>query len=921
MKQKLIVFISLLFTINFVYSQDLSLTYSFDFKEISLLTALKRIEQESSFTIYFKKEWIENKQINMNYQYKSLKDILDDLLEPMELFYTTHDGAIYITKDKEIITDFPFIYSSTQQQNTLPAGLVFKNDYTFQSDSLYQGKVIVIGKQSKYVRNQNILISGQIKDIEGKPVKDALVYTDDAKSSAVSDENGNYLLSLGNGKNILFVQRIGYNLIKASVVGYSDGQLDFVMTEDLITLNEVEIRTDRAKNITNPLMGISKMKIEDVKNVPFVLGEKDIIGVAISYPGIQKTGEAAAGFNVRGGKSDQNLILLDGNTVYNINHFFGFFSAFNSDLLQSMDIFTGSMPAEYGGRLSSIFKIETKTPNRKKLNFEIGVSPVTSKFKAEFPIIKDKASLMVGIRNTYSNWILRLIDNVEFNQNRVSFYDLNLVYSHLLDEKNELKLTLYNSNDYFNIASDTLLNFSDFTYRNNIGSVKWNHTIDENRETELHIGYTNYNYNLTNTESEINAFNQTYSISEYNTKFIYSHFLGEDVNLKTGLESKLYGVNPGTKDPIGLGSEVATVNVQEDTGLETALFAGLSYSFSGKINLDFGLRLSNFLMMGARQVPVYNEGSLKIPDNVIDTLNYGSNEIVEDHWQLDYRLSIGYIITKNSSIKASLNRTTQYIHSLTNSASLSPTDIWVLSSNFIQPQTANQVSLGFYQNLNQNMYEASVDVYYKLMNNLVDFKTGAEFLLNENIEQAVLQGPGRAYGLEFSLKKSGKLNGWLNYTYSRSFIQLDGIYADETINRGEFFPTNYDQPHSANLVANYKFTQRISLSLNGAYKTGRPVTFPTGEYDFKDINIVHYGDRNEFRIPYYFRIDAGINLEEGHKINKNLHSTWSFSVYNLLGRNNVYSIYFDNSNGVLRGYQLTIFNQPIPTLTFNLRLL
>ncbi|HET8859988.1 TonB-dependent receptor [Marivirga sp.] len=923
MKKVLLLLLVFISTLEILKAQVPDQKYNFKFDSLLTVNALKQIEDKSGFQIYYKTNWLEGKYTTADLQNASIEQVLSVVLTPLELFSFIDASGIYITSDKKIVSKFPLIEEAIKadEQGVPPAGLMFKNDYVIKSDSLYRGRVITVGKQANFKENTKSLISGKVTDIYNNPIKDAIIYTKDMNSSTTSDDSGNFLLSVSSGKVSLRVQRMGYIPVNASVVVYSDGQLDFVMSDDIITLNEVSVLGGMRRNVSDPMMGVNKMNIEDVKNVPVILGEKDIINVATTYPGIQKSGEAAAGFNVRGGKSDQNLILYDGNTVYNINHFFGFFSAFNSDLLQSLDIYTSSIPAEFGGRLSSIFDINTKTPSMKDFNFELGVSPITAKLKTEIPIIENKAGLMLGFRATYSNWILKRLQNVQFNQNRVSFSDFSAVYAHQLDKDNSVKLSLYNSNDYFNIATDTLLNFSDFRYQNNLASVKWNHTFDEYNESEFRVGYTGYNYQLQNAESDVNAFEQTYGLQELNTKFTFSHYYKSNGNFKFGLESKLYNINPGTKTALNDSSEVSAVNIQSDKGIESALFASSTYSPVKSLKLDLGLRFSNFMMLGARNVPIYLDDALYNSDNIIDSISYGPNEIVKDYWELDYRLSLSYLLNKKNSFKASFNKTTQYIHSLSNSASLSPTDIWVLSNTYIKPQISNQFAIGFYKNLDDNKYETSIDLYYKFMQNLIDFKTGSNFILNENVEQVVLQGPGRSYGAEFSIKKSGDLNGWFNYTYSRAFIKLDGDFVEETINQGQYFRTNYDQPHAVNLVANYKLTQRVSLSMNGSYKTGRPITYPTGEYTYRGKKVIHYGNRNAFRIPDYFRIDFGINLEEGHKLTKNLHSSWSLSIYNLLGRDNIYSVYFDYQNNELQGYELSVFNRPIPTLTFNLRFL
>jgi hypothetical protein len=416
-----------------------------------------------------------------------------------------------------------------------------------------------------------------------------------------------------------------------------------------------------------------------------------------------------------------------------------------------------------------------------------------------------------------------------------------------------------------------------------------------------------------------NSFKQDFDISELTGKYLLDFFINEKHTLKAGIESKFYKVNPGSLQPTNSVSEITTKNIQREKGIETGIFLSDKYDLNKKINLDIGLRFNNFVSLGAKDVFVYEENAPRVRASVIDTLDFSENEIIKNFNGLDYRFAARYSLNKKSSIKASYNKVRQYLHSLSNAASVSPTDIWVISNYHIDPQTSDQLSLGYFQNFLDNSLETSVEFYYKQLNNLVDFKVGADFLLNNQIEADVLQGEGRSYGMELSLKKKGKLNGWINYTFARSLLRLNGDFPDEIINQGDYFPTNYDKPHTLNVVANYKLTKRVSFSLNSNFTSGRPVTYPVGTYNFKGSEVVHYSDRNSFRIPDYFRVDIGINLEEGHRVNKSYHSYWSFSVYNLLGRDNPFSVFFDVRDGEVYGYQLIVFGNPIPIVTFNLR--
>jgi len=651
--------------------------------------------------------------------------------------------------------------------------------------------------------------------------------------------------------------------------------------------------------------------------MPIVLGERDILKVATSTAGVQTVGEGAAGIHVRGGKSDQNLMLFDGATIYNSNHFFGFFSAFNSDAIEGMDIYKSSMPAEYGGRLSAVFDIESKKANTEEFKLTAAFSPITAKATVEIPLIKEKAGLMIGGRASYSNWILQRINNASFRENEAAFSDLTSRFDYQVNDKNSLRVSVYLSQDKFRLNSDTIFSFSDFSYRNLLSSLAWKHIHSANLESNLTFTSSRYDYELESNQIPENSFSQNFDIAEVNGKYVIDYYINDAHTIKAGVEAKSYSINPGSLNPNNPFSEITSTNVQQDRGFETGLFISDNYRINKKLTLDLGIRFNNFLALGGKDVLLYETNQPKISSSIIDTLNFSQNEIIKSFNGFDYRVAGRYSLNDNASIKGSFNRTRQYLHSLSNAASISPTDIWVVSNFHIDPQLADQFSLGYFQNFLNNKLETSLEVYYKDLENLVDFKIGSDFLLNNQIETDILQGDGISYGIELSLKKKGRLNGWINYTYARSFIKLDGRFPDEIVNEGSFFPTNFDKPHTLNLVANYKFTKRVSFSLNSNFTSGRPVTYPVGKYNFQGTEVVHYSDRNAFRIPDYFRVDIGINLEEGHRKNKFYHSYWSFSVYNLLGRDNPFSVFFDVENGEVNGYQLIVFGSPIPIITFN----
>jgi hypothetical protein len=744
------------------------------------------------------------------------------------------------------------------------------------------------------------------------------VRTKDNKHRAVTNESGRYQLKLPSGLNQLVVSPMGHVQVERKIMIYSDGSLDFTAPESINLLNEVFIDINRDRSTRTAITGVNIINAESIKTIPTILGERDIIKVATLLPGIKTAGEGAQGFNVRGGKSDENLILLDDGLLYNPFHFFGFFSAVNSYTIHDATIYKGSIPPEYGGRLSSVFDIETKEPDMEKFSGQGGIGPVTSKLTANIPIVEGKASVLVGGRATYSNWILRSLKDQNLKNSEASFYDGLVKYQHNINEKNTLKATLYYSQDKFSITSDSLN-----TYSNTMGSLKWNHSFSDKHKASLLFTHTRYKFNINFQDDDgLNSFDYGYDINETMGKLKFDYKLSKNHELTYGISSKLYNTSPGYRNPTNPNSLLESKKLDEEKGLESALFLADEFEVSKKLLIKAGLRFSNFSALGKSTQNVYQKGLPKTEATVAETRQYDNNEIIKTYNGLEPRLSARYYLFKDFSVKASYDKNYQYIHLLSTNTTQSPTDTWKLSDFNIKPQTADQYSLGFFKNFtyNKDFFELSVEGYYKKLDNILDYKVGSELTLNRNLETEVLQGEGKAYGVELLVKKtSGRLNGWLGYTYSRTFLKLDGDFQENRINGGDFYPANFDKPHDFSLILNYKFTERYSISANFIYQTGRPITYPIGNYEYNNGEYVLYSDRNKYRIPDYYRMDIGFNIEGNHKKNKLAHSFWNISIYNVLGRNNPYSVYFVTEDGDVKGRKTSIFSIPVPTVTYNFK--
>lgn len=906
-------------------SQNLDSTVTLNLDQAKLSEALPKLEELTGFKFYYDESWLDSIHVSIQAESQPLQVVLDQMLNGTQISHFIQDSDVILSKNTVIISEPKILQtgkSSERNSKNTEMGLVFVQEYqnVDVDESDVENYVYDIGSRTEMVIGSQATIAGYVRNAENnEPIIGTLVYIKEPFQATTTDANGFYSISLPTGKHTLLFQYAGMKTTQRNIVLFSNGSLHVDMLVDVIALQEVVIESGRDANIKDIKVGVSKVNIEESKTVPMALGEKDVMRVATTMAGVQTVGEGAAGYNVRGGKADQNLILVGGAPVYNPNHFFGFFSAFNADAIEDMEVYKGSIPAEYGGRLSSIFDLGSKTANKQKFSGSGGISPVTSRLTLEIPVIKDTTSILIGGRATYSNWALKYVDNANFRENKVDFHDVITKIDHVINDKNKIVATGYFSRDFFRLNSDTLFSFSDFSYINLNGSLNWQKRFSHALDANFSLIYAQYGYEVSYTESPPNAFVQDFGIRETSANASFNYYPNEQQQINFGASTKYYHVNPGSMIPKGPESTVLSDIVQEERGLESALYISDQYEINPSLTVYGGLRYSIFNALGPQDVYNYAAGVPKSIESRTDTMAYSGGNIIATHHGPELRIYGRYTLGDASAVKLSYNRTRQYIHTLSNSAAISPTDTWRLSSKHLMPQIADQVSLGYYRNFFNNQLETSVEGYYKHLQNLVDFKVGASFLLHPAAETQILQGDGKSYGLEFSIKKTGRLNGWINYTYARTLIKLDGNFLEERINDGQFFPTNYDKPHTLNMVANYKITRRFSASTNVAFSSGRPVTYPVALYDFQGSQNIHYSDRNAYRIPDYFRVDLGLNLEGNHKIQKLSHSFWTLSIYNLLGRNNPYSVFFDIDNGEISGYKLIIFGEPIPTITYNFK--
>ncbi len=897
-------------------------TYSGSFDSVSLETVIKDIETQTGYRFFYRQEWLEDIQISVRLEETPIPEVLNTLLANTTLTQYIENNQV-ILANNTTITAVPAISSFFDKSRSAPElekGFVFSREYLAGQTEDIDNAVYEIGSRNKFRQGASSTIAGYVREKDtGEPVEGAFIFIEDPFTGTSSETDGFYSLSVPNGKQTLLIQSVNMKNTQRNLIVLSDGKFDINLEVDVIALNTVVVDANREVNVKSAQMGLTKINVESVKEVPVLLGEKDIMKVATTTSGVQTVGEGSAGINIRGGKADQNLFQFDGSPIYNTSHFFGFFSVINSDAVESMEIYKSGIPAKYGGRLSSVFDIKTKELNKEKFSGKGGLGPVTSRMMVEGPIFKGGPSFMLGARGTYSNYVISKIKNSSLGNNRASFYDLVGKIDYKINEKSELSLSGYYSFDSFRLSSDTLLSFTNFSYTNALLSFNYKYMLTDRLHASLNSGISRYDYRIGYEQLASQAFNIDFNAQEAHAALSLDYFFSDQLSYRFGLQAKEHRINPGKKYPTGVESLITSDKVDNERGIEYSPYFSASYDPEGRFSFYGGARYSIFNVLGPGTEFKYLAGGSRVAYNRTDTVNFNAGEIIETYHGPEFRLSSRYSLNESTSLKASYNRTRQNIHLLLNAASIAPTDIWRLSSGHIKPQIADQYSIGLYKNYyGKHVIETSAEVYYKDINNLLDFKVGADLQFNKSIETEVLQGNGRSYGLELSINKSsGWLTGWINYTYSRSLIQLDGDFPSETINDGNFFPTGYDKPHYINSITNYKFTRRYSMSLNVVYASGVPVTYPVGKWSFRNVENLYYSDRNKFRIPSYFRIDLGLNIEGSHKIEKLAHSFWTFSVYNVLGRDNIYSVFFTVEEGEVSGFKLTVFPNPIPTITYN----
>jgi len=896
-----------------------------ELKEVTLDKFVQELEAQTSYRFFYNAAEFDSLRVSLQVKEMPLATVLT------EAFRNTHykfavDGQnhVFLLKEREIKTELPTrllpddkIKQEPQSKDQIVIRDFADSKNTPTPSATLENKLYEIGTKSSNLKSGNVTLSGHVRSARtGNPVIGAAVFIQNPLIGVSTSETGFFSITLPTGHQVLNIKSTGMRTTKRQIMLYSDGQINIELQEQSQTLREVLVVGESASNVKRVQMGIERLDIKTIRQVPTVFGEADILRAVLTLPGVKTVGEASTGFNVRGGATDQNLILFNGATIYNPSHFFGFFSAFNPEAVKDVELYKSSIPAKYGGRLSSVLEINSREGNTKEFTGSAGIGLLTSRLHVEGPIIKDKTSFILGGRTTYSNWIFNLLpDKANLKNTKASFYDLNLQADHQVSDKDKISLTGYYSQDQSNLNTDTL-----FNYGNRNISLKWQHVFNKKLFGTFTTGHDRYQYDNFSDVNPVNAFKMAFGINQTNLRADLVYNRNSKHTLNFGLNSIYYQLHPGSFKSLGTESLVIPTILQKEQALESALYIGDKYDISPELSFDFGLRYSLFNYLGPQSVNEYAPNLPKEEENQLDSVFYKSGAVIKTYHGPEWRFSARYALTEKFSVKAGYTTMRQYIHQLSNTTAIAPTDVYKLSDANIRPQFGNQISLGLYQNMRANTIEISVEAYYKRLRDYLDYKSGAVLVLNPHIETDVINTGGKAYGAEFMLKKlNGKLNGWMSYSYSRTLLRMNDPNAGEMINNGNYYPSSYDKPHDFTLIGNYRLSHRVSLSLNVTYSTGRPITVPIGTFYYAGSYRTLYGDRNSYRIPDYFRSDFSVNIGGNHKLKQLTHNSWTIGVYNLTGRKNAYSTYFISEKGVINGYKLSIFAQALPFINYNIR--
>ena len=896
----IILIITILITVQSGQSQNFEqIKITGSYSHVTAPDFFSSLEKFYGISFYYKKDWINTAEITCTFKDTPLIQALNQAFKGQKLNFK-------IFQENSII-----VYPGTTEQ--LPE---------LGSED---ARVLVIGDPINRGRFQRAKVSGRV--LEGKtmePLSGAIVFSPESKTGVATDAHGRYTIEMPTGDGHLEISFLSFEKQIQKIRLIQDGNADFELFEQTHSISEVTVVSESSKG-SKAQMSMVKMNAIMIRELPVLMGEADLIKSLVLMPGVQSVGEMSSGFNVRGGNTDQNLVLLNGAPVFNTSHMFGFFSMINPDNVEDVTLFMGGIPSSYGERISSVMDVQMKDGNDKSLRINGGIGLVNSRLTIDGPFAKKKkSSFMIGGRSTYSDWMLARTKNATFMNSVAHFYDINGTANIEISPKNHLKLMGYLSSDLFNLNTSSL-----YKYANSLGSLNWKLNLSEKLVSNLSLAYSKYDLKV-NQKEPLHPQDDYILKSniQYSTlKYALSLYPNDKHRISSGLQAIGYRINPGEISPSRTITNIVKLAMRREQAAEMALFVDDNFDLSDKFAFDLGLRYTHFINYGPGTVYNYAAGIIRSESSITDSTVFKSGDIIKSYGGFEPRLSAKYNLHNGGSLRLSYQRIHQFISQISNTAVISPADYWKSADQNIAPMINDQLAIGYFKSRTNSMFETSVEVYYKKLQNLTEYVNGARLLMNNHIETDLINANGYSYGIELLAKKSmGRLNGWLSYTYSRTFRKAQSAFAEQQINGGGYYPSVYDKPHDLAAVMNYKISRRWRFSGNFVFSSGRPITLPEEKYYYGGNEIVIYSDRNKYRMPPYHRMDLSITLDENLRKKRVWKGSWTFSIYNLYGRKNPYSVFYrkepslqsaDKSEYAI--YKLSIIGVPIPSITYNFK--
>jgi len=902
---KLILFIQLLGLGNNPGNGNPSQIISCHYTNTELSVFCQKIEAQTGVAIYYQEAWIKDFKVNIENDSISVINAFRFILKSTDLKVIVWNDNIIISP-KTIIRHLPnysFLQEKTSKKEDVQQFLATQSATKYKE--LWVGK-----KQKTNLKQKNRLQIRIVDSRTGETLTGATLYIPKLQKGTVSDINGNLSIFLYPGIYAIQFEFMGYKKKKYKLHMNSSGKAIVKLDKSGFEIDEINIYADK---LVEREPGVEKIRTKVIKKLPTLLGEVDILKVAELLPGIVSVGEGSSGVYVRGGSADQNAFYINKIPIFNTSHLFGFSSAFNPDIIKNFSIYKGYIPLKFGGRLSSVFDISTRSGNKDHFTAHGGISPIAANLAIEAPIKKDTSSFLISGRSSYSDWLLKKIKNRDISNSHAHFYDLTAQYDYGVRKK-QFSVFYYQSKDFFAYSDK-----AEYQYQNNGLSINMNYQLSEKLRAEFSLAASIYQFYSIDNSIPSTAYKQEYSINQNIFTGNFKHKITDKHQLNYGVNINFTHLNRGKIAPYF--SQRKEINLGKEKGIENALYLSDFYKITPWLNLNLGVRFSVYNPLGDKKIYLYKENQEKSIETINDSIMYGKNKIINWNYYPEIRASLHINTDKNGAIKLAFNQMHQNLFMLNTSVAIAPNSQWKLADYYLKPSTGNQISLGIFRNFLNSKIESSMEIFYTQSKNFTDFKDGADFLNTALVETSVLQGQQHAYGVELMIKKRGKkLDGWLSYTFSRSLIKVNGVKDWEKINNGREYPANFDIPNSFNAVINYNIKKRLSTSAVVSYQSGKPMTFPTGVYYVNNSSYLDYSSRNEYRIPDYFRIDLSLKLEGNFKKNKFLHSSFVLGVYNITGRDNAYSVFFQSKNNIVTGFQYTVIGVPIATLTWVFKL-